>query len=154
VEATKYRKQFHLRKYKFAEGIYGSNTFLYLKFIIVWMFIITLDYFFDFRFELLWPLWLLIQSLQDSFKYQGILFFLFFALVAFFCDLLCYIFLPVQWLFFAASTYVWVQYLWHTEKGICLSTMSLWLFFVYIEASWRLKNFKIIEFCRPLAAHW
>ncbi len=25
-------------------------------------------------------------------------------------------FLPVQWLFFAASTYVWVQYVWHTGR--------------------------------------
>ena len=97
--------------------------------------------------------------------------------MAFLSDLLFYMFLPVQWLFFAASTYVWVQYVWHTgmfrivrssstwnltiyshvffnsEKGICLPTISLWILFVYIEASLRLKTLKSIDFCRPFAAH-
>lgn len=27
-------------------------------------------------------------------------------------------FLPVHWLFFAASTYVWVQFVWHTGNSI------------------------------------
>ena len=62
-------------------------------------------------------------------------------------------FLPVHWLFFIASTYVWVQYVWHTDKGICLSSVLLWLFFVYIEAYLRLNNFKAIDLCRPFAAH-
>lgn len=62
-------------------------------------------------------------------------------------------FLPVHWLFFVASTYVWVQYVWHTDKGVCLSTVILWLFFVYIEAHFRLNNFKTIDLCRPFAAH-
>ena len=81
-------------------------------------------------------------------------------------------FIPVQWLFFASSTYVWVQYVWHTglfvklygktlfncfffclERGICLPTILLWLLFVYIEASLRLKSIKTIDLCRPFAAH-
>jgi len=72
-------------------------------------------------------------------------------------DVVCYLFIPVQWLFFAASTYVWVQYVWHTERGVCLPTVSLWLLFVYIEASVRLREFKSLPFhldlCRPFAAH-
>lgn len=28
--------------------------------------------------------------------------------------MICFFFIPVHWLFFAASTYVWVQYVWHT----------------------------------------
>lgn len=111
------------------------------------------DYILEFRFEFLWPFWLVIRSLHDSFKYQGIIFSIFFALIAFLSDLLFYMFLPVQWLFFAASTYVWVQYVWHTEKGVCLPTISLWLLFVYIEASLRLKTSKTIDLCRPFAAH-
>lgn len=111
------------------------------------------DFLLEFRFEFLWPFWLVVRSLHDSFKYQGIIFSLFFALITFFSDLLCYMFLPVQWLFFAASTYVWVQYVWHTEKGVCLPTISLWLLFVYIEASLRLKTLKTIDLCRPFAAH-
>jgi hypothetical protein len=30
------------------------------------------DYVLEFRFEFLWPFWLVIRSLHDSFKYQGI----------------------------------------------------------------------------------
>ena len=30
--------------------------------------------------------------------------------------MICFLFIPVHWLFFAASTYVWVQYVWHTGK--------------------------------------
>ncbi|RNA41690.1 macoilin-1-like isoform X1 [Brachionus plicatilis] len=111
------------------------------------------DYVLEFRFEFLWPFWLLLRSLHDSIKYQGIIFAVFFGSIAFFSDLICYMFLPVHWLFFVASTYVWVQYVWHTDKGICLSTVLLWLFFVYIEAYLRLNNFKTIDLCRPFAAH-
>lgn len=72
--------------------------------------------------------------------------------------MICFLFIPVHWLFFAASTYVWVQYVWHTERGICLPTVSLWLLFVYIEASVRLRELKNLPFhldlCRPFAAHW
>ncbi|KAL3204434.1 hypothetical protein MRX96_011450 [Rhipicephalus microplus] len=49
------------------------------------------------------------------------------------------------------------QYVWHTERGICLPTLSLWLFFMYIEATVRLKDIKNTAFhldlCRPFAAH-
>lgn len=40
----------------------------------------------------------------------------FFVCVAFTSDIICLLFIPVQWLFFAASTYVWVQYVWHTGE--------------------------------------
>ena len=72
VECNKYRKQFHFRKYKFGEGVYASSTFLYLKFLCAWLLIMVADFMLEFRFEFLWPFWLLIRSLNDSFKYQGI----------------------------------------------------------------------------------
>ena len=97
------------------------------------------------------------RSVYDSFKYQGLAFSVFFVCIAVTSDVVCYLFIPVQWLFFAASTYVWVQYVWHTERGICLPTVSLWLLFVYIEASVRLRELKALPFnldlCRPFAAH-
>lgn len=96
--------------------------------------------------------------------------------------MICFLFIPVHWLFFAASTYVWVQFVWYTgniyrlfltktdiasskyctviisDKGICLPTVSLWLLFVYIEASIRLRELKNLplhlDLCRPFAAHW
>lgn len=151
--SSKYRtRPFHFRKYKFGDGMYAggsggcgasgsayyyytnSTTFLYIKFLVVWLLIMVADFMLEFRFEFLWPFWLFIRSLHDSFKYQGIvsslsfselsiiitnlylikIFSIFFALISFLSDLFCYMFLPVQWLFFAASTYVWVQYVWHT----------------------------------------
>ena len=91
---------------------------------------------------------------------------MFFVLIALTSDMVCFLFIPVHWLFFAASTYVWVQYVWHTDRGICLPTVSLWLLFVYIEASVRLKDLKSLssssgtvssspslDLCRPFAAH-
>merc|ERR1711976_1038546 len=151
-----------LKRSKITEGIYGS-TFLYLKFLMVWALVLMADFILEFRFEYLWPFWLLVRSVYDSFKYQGLAFSVFFVCVAVTSDVICYLFIPVQWLFFAASTYVWVQYVWHTEKGICLPTVFLWLLFVYIEASIRLKELKAhldirnlpfhLDLCRPFAAH-
>ncbi len=99
-------------------------------------------------------------------------------------DFLCFLFIPVQWLFFVAPTYVWIQYVWHTgefvfftmlgyshlicsmcvlfvffqiERGICLPTICLWVLFIYVEASIRLKDLKHfpahLDLCRPFAAH-
>ncbi|XP_013390620.1 macoilin [Lingula anatina] len=145
-----------LKRPKITEGIYGS-AFLYLKFLMVWGLVLMADFILEFRFEYLWPFWLLLRSVHDSFKYQGLAFSIFFVCIAITSDVVCYLFIPVQWLFFAASTYVWVQYVWHTERGICLPTVSLWLLFVYIEASIRLRELKSLPFnldlCRPFAAH-
>lgn len=50
------------------------------------------------------------------------------------------------------------SYFLFSDRGICLPTVSLWLLFVYIEASVRLRELKNIPFnldlCRPFAAHW
>jgi len=40
----------------------------------------------------------------------------FFVCISLTSDMICFLFIPVPWLFFAASTYVWVQYVWHTGK--------------------------------------
>ncbi|GLH13953.1 Macoilin [Gryllus bimaculatus] len=145
-----------LKRNKITEGIYGS-TLLYLKFLILWAFVLLADFILEFRFEFLWPFWLLLRSVYDSFKYQGLAFSVFFICIALTSDMICFFFIPVHWLFFAASTYVWVQYVWHTEKGICLPTVILWLLFVYIEAAVRLRDLRHMPFhldlCRPFAAH-
>ncbi|XP_064158471.1 macoilin-2 isoform X2 [Anguilla rostrata] len=143
-----------LKRNRITEGIYGS-TFLYLKFLVVWALVLLADFVLEFRFEYLWPLWLFIRSVYDSFRYQGLAFSVFFVCVAFTSDIICLLFIPVQWLFFAASTYVWVQYVWHTERGVCLPTVSLWILFVYIEAAIRFKDLKHfhVDLCRPFAAH-
>lgn len=143
-----------VKRNRITEGIY-SSTFLYLKFLVVWALVLLADFVLEFRFEYLWPFWLFIRSVYDSFRYQGLAFSVFFVCVAFTSDIICLLFIPVQWLFFAASTYVWVQYVWHTERGVCLPTVSLWILFVYIEAAIRFKDLKDfhVDLCRPFAAH-
>lgn len=49
----------------------------------------------------------------------------FFVCVAFTSNIICLLFIPIQWLFFAASTYVWVQYVWHTGRSLLLSVIHL-----------------------------
>ncbi|CAF4418045.1 unnamed protein product, partial [Rotaria sp. Silwood2] len=149
-DSVKVRKS--TRRPRLTEGIYGS-ALIYLKFICIWGIIMAADFLLEFRFEFLWPFWLVLRSICDSFKYQGLLFSIFFVLIAFVTDLICYILLPVQWLFFAASSYVWIQYVWQTERGICLGTVVLWVLFVWLEASVRLREIKTIDLCRPFAAH-
>ncbi|XP_011500539.1 PREDICTED: macoilin-1 [Ceratosolen solmsi marchali] len=145
-----------LKRNKITEGIYGS-TILYLKFLLLWALVILADFILEFRFEFLWPFWLLLRSVYDSFKYQGLAFSVFFICIALTSDMICFFFIPVHWLFFAASTYVWVQYVWHTDKGVCLPTVMLWLLFLYIEAAVRLRDLRHMPFhldlCRPFAAH-
>ena len=56
--------------------------------------------------------------------------------------MICFLFIPVHWLFFAASTYVWVQYVWHTGKFKLPN----------------IKNFKLllllISCCNVRCSHW
>lgn len=48
------------------------------------------------------------------------------------------------------------------DRGICLPTVSLWLLFIYVEASVRLKELSVasrafpftLDLARPFAAHW
>ncbi|KXJ17085.1 macoilin isoform X2 [Exaiptasia diaphana] len=154
IDPSKLRR--HGRRSRITESIYGS-VFLYIRFFLVWILVLTADFLLEFRFEYLWPFWLLLRSAYDSFKYQGLAFSLLFLALALCSDLICLVLLPVHWLFFAASTYVWVQFVWHTDRGLCLPTVSLWLLFVYVEASVRLRELKSLPFhldlCRPFAAH-
>ncbi len=62
------------------------STFLYLKFLVVWALVLLADFVLEFRFEYLWPFWLFIRSVYDSFRYQGlvsgyVLIFFFYAVV-------------------------------------------------------------------------
>jgi hypothetical protein len=38
----------------------------------VWILVLLGDFFLEFRFEYLWPAWLLVRSLYDSYRYQGL----------------------------------------------------------------------------------
>ena len=37
-----------------------------------WLLIVLVDFILEFRFEYVWPAWLFIQSVYETFKYQGL----------------------------------------------------------------------------------
>ena len=49
-----------------------SSSLVYIKLLILWSLVLLADYFLEFRFEYLWPFWLFLRSVYDSFKYQGL----------------------------------------------------------------------------------
>ncbi|XP_030750477.1 macoilin-1 [Sitophilus oryzae] len=154
VELAKMRRP--VKRTKISEGFFGSSLG-YVRFFILWAFVIFFDYILEFRFEYIWPFYLLIRSVYDSFKYQGLAFSIFFVLIAMTSDMLCYFFIPVNWLFFVASSYVWIQYVWHTDKGFNAPSVILWMIFLYLESSVRIRDLKYLpghlDLCRPFAAH-
>ena len=83
---------------------------------------------------------------------------LFFSCLSLTSDILCSYAIKDDWIFFLASSYVWVQYVWHTERGVCFPTIFLWFLFVWVEAAVRLKDISKdmshrVNLCRPFAAH-
>ncbi|CAI4231683.1 unnamed protein product [Auanema sp. JU1783] len=105
-----------------------SVSMAYFRLFILWILIITVDVVVGFRFELLWPFWLVSRSCYESFsKNQNtvvtlanqntVRFSLFFVCITATSDLVCLIFIPVPWMIFLASTYVWVSLIWSTHGG-------------------------------------
>uniref|UniRef100_A0A3Q2YMR2 Si:dkey-12h9.6 n=1 Tax=Hippocampus comes TaxID=109280 RepID=A0A3Q2YMR2_HIPCM len=135
VEASRLRK---MKKLKISERAYT-----FLKFMAIWMLVLLADFLLEFRLEYLWPCWLFFGSVYTTFHCHGLVICVVFVCAAFTLDIFCLIFVPLHWLFFVASTYVVLNYIWHTgERGICISTVSLWILLVYTEASLRLKDLK------------
>ena len=52
--------------------LFCSSSLVYIKLLILWSLVLLADYFLEFRFEYLWPFWLFLRSVYDSFKYQGL----------------------------------------------------------------------------------
>ena len=48
------------------------SGFVYIRVLSFWAFVLVVDFLLEFRLELLWPLWLFLTSVYDSFKYQGL----------------------------------------------------------------------------------
>ncbi|KAH7698982.1 Macoilin [Aphelenchoides avenae] len=113
----------------------------------MWLTCISLDFLVGFRFELLWPLWLLIRHLYESCRVQTFAsslhysaFSVFFVCITATSDLVCYLFIPVQVLLFIASTYVWVQFVYQSsDRGVCFPSLILWTLFIIFEYSMRYR---------------
>lgn len=131
-----------------AEGIYlSSSSLVYLKLLAIWLTCIALDVLVGFRFELLWPLWLLMRHLYELFRIPAFssslhcsAFSVFFVCVTATSDLVCYLFIPIQVLIFWGSVWVWVQFVYQsTERGICAPTIFLWVLFITFEYAIRYR---------------
>ncbi|KAK1171784.1 macoilin-1-like isoform X1 [Acipenser oxyrinchus oxyrinchus] len=138
VDTSRMRK---MKRSKISERL-SESAFAFLKFMVVWILVLLADFILEFRFEYLWPCWLFFGSVYTFFHCHGLVVCVVFVCAAFTLDVFCLIFVPLHWLFFAASTYIWFDYIWHTERGLCLSTVSLWILLVYIEAALRFKDLK------------
>ncbi|XP_005921624.1 macoilin-1 isoform X1 [Haplochromis burtoni] len=138
VDANRLRK---MKKLKITEKL-SESAYTFLKFTVMWTLVLLADFILEFRLEYLWPCWLFFGSVYTTFHCHGLVICVVFVCAAFTLDIFCLIFVPLHWLFFVASTYVLFNYIWHTEKGICISTVSLWILLVYTEASLRLKDLK------------
>ncbi|XP_034018157.1 macoilin-1 [Thalassophryne amazonica] len=138
VDANRLRK---MKKLKITEKL-SESAYTFLKFMTMWTLVLLADFILEFRLEYLWPCWLFFGSVYTTFHCHGLVICVVFVCAAFTLDIFCLIFVPLHWLFFVASTYVLFNYIWHTEKGICISTVSLWILLVYTEASLRLKDLK------------
>jgi len=111
-----------------------NGTSSYLRVILVWIIVIALDLALDFRLEFLWPCWMFLKRIFESFKYKSCMS-AFVLMGATFCsDYFVYAFIPSSWIFFVASTYVWTQQLISPERGIGLPMLALWMVFVYVES--------------------
>ncbi|XP_017548042.1 macoilin [Pygocentrus nattereri] len=130
-----------MKKLKLTEKL-SESAYSFLKFMIVWILVLLADFILEFRLEYLWPCWLFLGTVYTTFHCHGLAICVVFVCAAFTLDIFCLIFVPLHWLFFAASTYVLLNYIWHTEKGICMSTVTLWILLVYTEASLRLRDLK------------
>lgn len=113
-----------------------------MRLILLWSLVLLMDFLLEFRLEYLWPCWLFFCSVYSTFHCHGPVICVVFVCAAFTLDMFCLIFVPLHWLFFVASTYVLFNYIWHTEKGLCVSSVWLWVLLVYTEASLRLKDLK------------
>ncbi|XP_017267518.1 macoilin-1 isoform X2 [Kryptolebias marmoratus] len=136
VDANRLRK---MKKLKITEKL-SESAYTFLKFWAMWTLVLLVDFILEFRLEYLWPCWLFFGSVYTTFHCHGLVICVVFVCAAFTLDIFCLIFVPLHWLFFVASTYVLFNYIWHTEKGVCISTVSLWIMLVYTEASLRLKD--------------
>ncbi|VDM57207.1 unnamed protein product [Angiostrongylus costaricensis] len=137
-----------------------ATPIIYVRLLFLWIGVISLDILCGFRFELLYPFWLILRKGYEAVhknhnavvtlaNHNTAKFSVLFVCVTATSDLICYLFIPVKFLVFLASTYVWVHVIWHSHGGF-LRTLSamiygklcplvFWVFIVAFEAGIRLN---------------
>ncbi|CAB3407742.1 unnamed protein product [Caenorhabditis bovis] len=100
----------------------------YIRLGFMWLTIVSVDAFFGFRIELLWPVWLILRAAYESMNKSNYTaattanqnnakFSAFFVCITATSDLIFYLFVPVRILVLLATTYVWINVLWQTHGG-------------------------------------
>uniref|UniRef100_A0A0K0CZ82 Macoilin n=1 Tax=Angiostrongylus cantonensis TaxID=6313 RepID=A0A0K0CZ82_ANGCA len=137
-----------------------ATPIIYVRLLFLWIGVISLDILCGFRFELLYPFWLILRKGYEAVhknhnavvtlaNHNTAKFSVLFVCVTATSDLICYLFIPVKFLVFIASTYVWVHVIWHSHGGFLrtlsamiygkLCSLVFWVFIVAFEAGIRLK---------------
>nr|CDJ96629.1 Transmembrane protein Macoilin domain containing protein [Haemonchus contortus] len=168
VESQKLRRTMKGRGGRMTDPIRDSiaTPIIYVRLMLLWIGVISLDMLCGFRFELLYPFWLILRTGYEAVhknhnavvtlaNHNTAKFSVLFVCVTATSDLICYLFIPVKFLVFLASTYVWVHVIWHTHGGFlrtlsamihekqCFSALVFWIFIVAFEAGIRLKCFHL-----------
>ncbi|XP_055088070.1 macoilin-1 [Periophthalmus magnuspinnatus] len=138
VDASRLRR---MKKLRLTERL-SESAYTLMRLVLLWCLVLLVDFLLDFRLEYLWPCWLFFCSVYSTFHCHGPVLCVAFICAAFTLDIFCLVFVPLHWLFFVASTYVLFNYIWHTERGLCVSSLWLWVLLLYTEASLRLRDLK------------
>ncbi|TKR59638.1 hypothetical protein L596_029279 [Steinernema carpocapsae] len=126
----------------------STHLFVYFRLSIIWIALLSFDFLSGgFRFELLWPTWLLLRSGYDAFAYRSTTahlpysaqaFSLFFVCITITSDLLCFLFIPVPLLLFVASSYVWVHHIWQSsDRTFSTPAAVSYAIVILFEYIWR-----------------
>lgn len=164
VESQKLRRTIKGRSARMSDPVRDgiATPIIYVRLLFLWIGVISLDILCGFRFELLYPFWLILRKGYEAVhknhnavvtlaNHNTAKFSVLFVCVTATSDLICYLFIPVKFLVFLASTYVWVHVIWHSHGGFlrtlsalihekqCFSALLFWVFIVAFEAGIRLK---------------
>ncbi|CAL2028917.1 unnamed protein product [Caenorhabditis brenneri] len=158
----------------------APSIFFYVRITIVWFLMIALDAMTGFRFELLWPAWLMIRAAIESLQMRNqhcltnisnptaARFSILFVCITATSDLICYLFIPLRMLVFLATTLVWISLFFHTQGGFLrgLATlyggeksqswpiMSITTFIVIFELFLRIRSHPILIGFFPNVTEW
>uniref|UniRef100_A0A8R1DV65 Macoilin n=1 Tax=Caenorhabditis japonica TaxID=281687 RepID=A0A8R1DV65_CAEJA len=116
----------------------SQPSMLCIRMMIAWMSMVVLDALTGFRFELLWPTWMLARAAFDSLSTRNqhcvttianpsaARFSVLFVCVTATSDLICYLFIPIRMLIFIATTYVWLNLYCHAQGGFIRTIATLY----------------------------
>ncbi|CAJ0577660.1 unnamed protein product, partial [Mesorhabditis spiculigera] len=126
VETQKLRRTFK-RTTRLAEQEGAWGVFTYPRLAMLWIGLMVFDALLGLRAELIWPFWIFARAIMDAVHRSGTSVAIYrdgqtqmsiiFICVTATSDLICWLFIPVRYLIFIGSTYVWLHLTWHTHNA-------------------------------------